>query len=209
MRGTGMNNCEGIRNALPLLLLGEADPPDAGIVSVHLEGCAACRAEADRLRTLLGSLTTAEVPDPDEAYWQAFLPRLRSRIAAGALFATAPRFRLVAAWAASVAVLLLAGTMVGRWSLPGGKPAPTGNPAEERSDPEALRRALEDLFPAIEVTVTGNENDTVGEMPAADELEKALDTILPAEESEIYTQVEDLPPDARRWLVQALNPGRG
>ncbi len=204
-----MNDCENIRNALPLLLLGEADPRDAGTVSVHLEGCAACRSEAERLRTLLGSLTTAEVPDPDEVYWQAFLPRLRSRIAAAGLFATAPRFRLVAAWAASVAVLLLAGTMVGRWSLRGGTPEPAGGAAEERSDPEALRRALEDLFPATEVTVTGNENDAVAEMPAADDLEKALDTVLPAEESEIYTQVEDLPPEARRWLVQALNPGRG
>src|SRR5262245_42074919 len=107
--------CSRARDLMPLMLVGEVAPDDEEFVRFHLQECAACRRETERLQTLLGSLATVEVPDPGEAYWDAFLPRLRRRIegkrSRGSIRWSIPWPALSAA----TAMLLLAGVLGVGW----------------------------------------------------------------------------------------------
>ncbi len=203
-----MSGCEGIRDLMPLALLGEADPSETASVRAHLEECSSCREESGRLRALLGTLGTVEVPDPGEAYWQGFLPRLRNRLAGGGLGPPAPRLRVVLAWVGSAAVFLMAAVAVGRWDFPeGGNPAMRLGQIARHANPEELRRALEEVFPGAGPTLPAG--GAVGAVATADEMERALNGLLPPDDVDIDTMVDDLQPEARRSLVQALDSGRG
>jgi hypothetical protein len=46
----------------------------------HVASCKTCSDDVDSLRRALEAASTDEVPDPGEAYWDGFNPRLKSRI---------------------------------------------------------------------------------------------------------------------------------
>ncbi len=48
----------------------------------HLEQCERCRAESDRLRSLMGTVRAAEVPEPSPLYWDNLSRRVRHRLEA-------------------------------------------------------------------------------------------------------------------------------
>jgi Putative zinc-finger len=200
-----VRRCERARDRLPLVLLGEAVPGDEEFVRLHLQGCTSCREETERLRTLLGSLATTEVPDPGEAYWEAFLPRLRSRIAGKRLDVS---FRWGVLWpalSAATAMLLLAGALVVGWQPRDGGPFRSVTEIAGRARPEEIREAFEKVYPGTEGALAIDRG--IRALPSANQMQEALDVVLPADESDIYTTVRALPPDAQKWFVRASSRG--
>jgi len=202
-----VKECEETRDALPQVLLGEAEPTLATAVHNHLTMCAACREEEEALRGLLGRLTTAEFPEPGETYWQEFLPRLRGRIARERLSTRASPSWMFSALAACAATLLLAAALVGSWQFPADGDRNSGlDPLVERADPDHLERTLENVFPELQASAPGG--GSLEAVPAAEEMEEALEAVLPADDTDIFSTAQDLPPEARRWFVEVLGPGR-
>lgn len=197
--------CPEALDLLPWVCLGEAEPQARAGVSRHLADCPDCRAESDRLLALLGRVAGSEVPDPGPAYWQAFLPRLRRRITGRP--APWARTRWVAL-AASLAVCLLAATLVGGWNPPPDRLAAARlDRFAVRAGPAEMRRVLEDVFPDLGPSLP--EDDAHESIPNPASLQEALDTLLPEADRDIYTQMEQLSPEARKWLARRLQPGRG
>lgn len=82
-------------------------------IQPHIDDCAACREDWDFFVQLLRGAAPASAPDPEGAapgYWEAFLPRLRARIAAGRLSASANRGP---AWVLPAAAALVLGFCLG------------------------------------------------------------------------------------------------
>lgn len=202
------SNCEAIQSLLPLVLLGEAGPLDAARVGDHISACPGCREGSGRLSHLLGSLGMAGVPDPGAGYWESFLPRLRNRIAGQGLAAGPGSRRQAWAVAAGVTVLLL-----------GAAVAMTLQPSAEnrqlmaldylaaRTDPETLSRTLDEILPGSDISLPDRSAGKLT-IPHPAELLRALDTLLPEDDSDVYGAANDLPPEARRWLFKALMPDR-
>jgi predicted anti-sigma-YlaC factor YlaD len=106
-----MSHCREFEDVLPLHAVGETGLDEALAVEEHLAGCPACRDEVVALRELSVSLRrelgdVPAVPDP----WLAGASTPGTRWPAWAL----------AGWrgVALAAGLLLAGILVGRWSVP-------------------------------------------------------------------------------------------
>lgn len=59
-------NCDTVTKQLPLMLYGELTFDEEEIVQQHLDGCAVCRAEADKLGAFQKQLDSAEVDVPPE-----------------------------------------------------------------------------------------------------------------------------------------------
>lgn len=76
-------NCARAMRAVAETWGGAAPPPRN--VTRHLRRCAACALEARRLEEILEEVARAEIPDPGGEYWDRFLPRLRARLAGGAV----------------------------------------------------------------------------------------------------------------------------
>ena len=202
-------DCKAIRDLFPMLLLGEAEPEEGERIEEHLISCPGCRAEAERHESLMGTLSASEVPDPGHAYWDAFLPRLRYRIGQKGLVAWIGSPRNGWAVAASVAGLFLLGALAAVTPCPsaGGGSTMALNFIASRTDPDTLTQALDEILPGSEIS---RPVKTPGELevPESAELQRALDSLVPAEEGDIYGMTEDLTPEARRWLVRTLIPDR-
>ena len=202
------SDCDGIRDRLPLVLLEEAEPFDASRVGEHLSVCAGCREEMERLSELLRSLGSIEVPEPGEGYWETFLPRLWRRIGSRGASWTGTEHRpmLWAAAAASVLLLAAAVAMNLRPSAEGRGVAALKTLAA-RSDPETLRRTLETVIPGTDISLPGRSGRSLA-LPPPEDLQRALDALLPEEESDLYRAAGDLAPEARRRLLNTLMPDR-
>ena len=105
-------------NDLVLLYYGEL--PDHGKAAGHLEKCAQCRAEYERLKSFLATVGSLQVPEWPEHHIDAFWNRLRPRLE---IRPEKPRVILMPArrWAmaAAVAAGLLIAFLLGRyWSRP-------------------------------------------------------------------------------------------
>jgi anti-sigma-K factor RskA len=113
---------EHVDELLALYALGGLEPDELEIVTAHLAGCAACRAEAERILSLVAAVAAvapARAPDP----------RLRARVLSRAGIvsrsqpqtapltrpAPASRRRLWPAWLATSAALVLVGLL--GWNL--------------------------------------------------------------------------------------------
>ncbi len=106
------------------------DTEGAAIREAHLAECAECRAEFDRLKQTLDSVSTYEVPERDERYgedvWnriRAYLPEQEKR----SWFAWPQMRRWVAV--GSLAALIVAAFLLGRIT----KPVPPGQVAQTTS----------------------------------------------------------------------------
>jgi hypothetical protein len=208
-QGTKMTtHCQAIRDLLPTLLLGDAESRVSDRIAEHLAGCAGCRGESDRLSALLGSLSTEDVPDPGDAYWEAFLPRLRNRIAREAVRAAGPSPWRPWAVAASVAVLVLgaATVLTLQPSAESGSRMAVSSLAAQM-DPESLDRTLDEILPGSEMLAP--ERSAGGpDMPRPADLQRALDSLIPQDDSDLLGAAGELSPEARQWLLRAWVPDR-
>jgi len=177
-------------------------------IAEHLVRCAGCRGESDRLSALLGSLSTADVPDPGEGYWQAFLPRLRNRIAREAARVPVPSPWRPWPVAASVAVLVLGAAAV--LTL---QPSPESDfrmalsSLAAQMDPETLDRTLDELLPGSEMPAQVRSAGG-SDVPRPADLQRALDSLIPRDDGDLLGEAGDLSPEARQWLLLAWIPDR-
>jgi hypothetical protein len=73
--------CRNTQKLLSAFLDGELPKIVHQEVSEHLEDCSRCRAELESLRKIEALSRQSDQPEPGDAYWQEFLPRLGARIA--------------------------------------------------------------------------------------------------------------------------------
>ena len=201
-----LGRCARIQRKL-LLLLAECEGrlPSSGAIHEHLEECDRCRNEARRLHELLGNLGSDAIPDPGEAYWQAFLPRLRNRLASEGVTG-----KVRAGWtwalAATAASFLLAGFSLGQWKAPVEARARLSlEQAARESDPESLQRALDTLLPDPDpiAAPAGRHDDTA----QAAEMERTLEVVLPRYETDADSAMGDAASAQTPQLEQSLDPG--
>jgi len=69
--------------------------------------------------------------------------------------------------------------------------------------PDAVSKTLEEILPGGDLGGPAAAGEDVKWPPPA-ELQRALDTVCPQDDSDIYTAASDLPPEARELLLQAL-----
>ncbi len=201
-------DCEGIQILLPLVQLGEADPGEAARVGDHISACPGCREELERFSHLLESLGVTGVPDPGAGYWDSFLPRLRNRIAQRGL-AAMPGFRRQVWAVAAGALVLLLGAALSMTLQPSAenRQRMALDYLAARADPRTLGRTLEEILPGSDLSLPERSAGRLA-VPRPTEIQKALDTLLPEDDSDLGSAANDLPPEARRWLLKALMPDR-
>ena len=108
---------EHVDELLALYALGGLEPDELAIVTAHLAGCATCRAEAERMLSLVATVATVAPPRAPD-------PRLRARVLSRAGVRArsrpaqsqakrpaAPRRLLRPAWLTAVAALVLVGLL--------------------------------------------------------------------------------------------------
>ncbi len=119
-----MTSCNGVRPFLDDLVDGEIDPALAAPVLVHLESCAACRAELEEVRSLLScarSLPRTVAPEQD--LW----PRVAARLSAGSFtHLRRPVLRALATAAALLAAVALGALVAGHGQSASGQASRRG-----------------------------------------------------------------------------------
>ncbi len=139
-----MSDCREFEDLLPLHAVGESGLDEALAVEEHLGGCPACREEVVALGALSVSLRRelGDVPPVPE-------PWVTGTSTSGA---TAPILGL-AGWRgiALAAGLLLAGVLVGRWSMPASPGMTTTTPAVSTAGAPSLVAAGLSRPPAFSV----------------------------------------------------------
>jgi hypothetical protein len=102
-----------------LIAYREGVAPERAVISEHLAACEECRAEMDRIDAVLAALDTLPVPDPGDDYgrrlWQQIAARLPEKRERWWQTWFEPK-RLVAM--GSVAALIVAAFIIGRWTTP-------------------------------------------------------------------------------------------
>lgn len=96
------------------LILSYYREPDSGSHTEHLEACAECRAELDRLSRILDRLEPAPVPEPSDDYEARVWDRLQWRLRGERSRARRSGWMKYAAAAAIIAVAFIAGLLVSR-----------------------------------------------------------------------------------------------
>jgi hypothetical protein len=200
-----MSDCPSVREAILRTLAAEDGGIERRPILEHLERCPACREEGERVRALLGSLSGVEVPDPGELYWRGFLPRLRARIRAEGLSASAGRTRGFWSTAATAASFLLAALVFAGASPPEDTAARIRFArAAEAVEPERIEEALDLISPGRNLGFSAlGEPDLLPREPL---LEDDPQGVLPEEEGDLFDQVGRLDPESRQWLRQTLSP---
>ena len=182
-----MTECARARERITTWLSGEIDPDERRDLEEHFSACAACAADAGRLRQALDLLAAGDVPDPGPAYWSSFGRRLRARIDV-----SRRRARLLR-WTAGIAAaaVIVAGLSLRkpRHEMPPAPRAPTIEEAEARLR-DALRRAAAE-----------------GEDPI--QIETILDDIAPGDSLEGTGLAGDPTPEDERRLSDDLLDSRG
>jgi hypothetical protein len=141
---------------------------------------------------LLGILSTDAIPDPGEAYWQAFLPRLRYRLRAQE---SSRAGRPVWSWAFSgaAASFMLSALLVGRWQIPQETQARLRlEQVAVANNPESLQQALDMLLPESDPGMALHEGGSGKGLP--NDLTQALEEIIPDREADF----DGNPPESAR-----------
>ena len=158
----------------------------------HLAACSTCAKVGDQLQLVLGILSTEAVPDPGEAYWQAFLPRLRYKLRSeGRSFAGGPGWSW--AFASAAASFMLLALLVGRWQIPQETRARLRlEQVAVANNPESLQQALDTLLPESDSGISLREaGDAKG---SSNDLSQALEEAFPDRE----TDFDGNPPESAR-----------
>jgi len=111
---------------------------------------------------------------------------------------------MASALAASLAVFLLAATGVGQWDAPAGwNPGAQLDQLAVESDPGDFQGVMDEmLFGTAHEVMAGDGAELLAPV---DEMQWALESLMPSREGEIYSRVEELSPSARDWLLAALD----
>lgn len=147
--GAGDSGDHLTEEALILLHYGESEESEAA--GRHLSRCAPCAAARDEIRAALEIVTAADavVPDPPDDYAERVWDRIRPRLEAHGADEInrrrrSPRPFPYRGWAiaASLMVMLLAGFLAGRFSIPVSDPPP--RPIDSAGIDRVLMVAAED-----------------------------------------------------------------
>jgi|RhiMetdeSRZDD1v2_1073273.scaffolds.fasta_scaffold219125_4 hypothetical protein len=107
--------CERVREEFVERLTGTLDPERSRAIDQHIAGCAACRAETDRLGELWGELGTLRAPAASGAAGRVSrLIEARAGTAAGPVASLQDPIRRIAVVALALAASLVIGIYVGR-----------------------------------------------------------------------------------------------
>jgi hypothetical protein len=129
-----MLECRRPRKLMREWMAGTLDASGREALERHASACPACREEWRGLREVVMGTEWKPTPDPGPEYWDGYWDRLQARLAAEApegAGRTAPRraasgrrplLRLLALPSAAAA-LIIAGILIGRWSLRPPRPA--------------------------------------------------------------------------------------
>jgi hypothetical protein len=106
----------------------DLEPVRVREVTVHLDGCANCRAEMEAVRQVLVRVKGVTVPDPGDQFWSEFPGRVRRELAHAQMKsqgdvtplrrpATAHSWLRTSMWPMALAASIL--LLIGAWSLKG------------------------------------------------------------------------------------------
>jgi len=145
-------NCERVQEQIPEVLAGRLEGGARERLIEHLDTCAACRAQVAELGVVWRGLEVMAQPEPSPDMKSRFLATLHAyeegfQEAQRRLTYTAPKrsWFWQPAWQVAFATVVLgAGLAGGRYLLPHGAAAPTGNPelAQLRGQVETLRQMV-------------------------------------------------------------------
>jgi len=145
-------NCNEVRNRLGALLDDELAPEARTALDRHLQGCAGCRAELDRLARLDAELDLVPRIEPNPF----FLTRLRQRVAderAAPRRGRWPRAAVLSGVAAGLLLAALAGSRLGRLAYRAVAPASSETPFELAELPDGS------LYETSLTVLAGGGND--------------------------------------------------
>jgi hypothetical protein len=115
-----------------LIAYREGEPTQRETIAAHLTACQACRTELERIEAVLSALDNLPVPERGPEYgravWQQLAPRLPEKAGRGWRVWFEPR-RLLAF--GSVAAMIVAAFVAGRWMRPTPPPPATGADAAQ------------------------------------------------------------------------------
>lgn len=111
-----MSECKSIRDLLVLHLEGELGDEEDRRVTAHLSTCAACRAEAEDIRTVRGWLSDPELFAPRNDYGWQMLPETLAARAKAERKSWLPLSYGSAGWALSIAATLVVGFGLIYWA---------------------------------------------------------------------------------------------
>ena len=171
---------------------GELAAPEEADVTRHLEACQTCRAEYTRLQRVLAVVDTVPVPerapDYEDQVWASLQRQLPARRRAWWTFAWSPS-RL--ALAGSLAILLVAAFVAGRFYPAAGPASGSGEDSRERILLVAVGDHLEQTQMVLVELVNAEGGDTVDISAARDQ---AADLVS---DNRIYRQTAEGAGDAR------------
>ena len=217
--------CEEARDRLAELAEaeGQAGPVDAALAR-HADSCPACRQELRLLRRVLdaaGSVARSGVPEPSGAYWESFLPSVRTRLSERTGASSTPSTGRLAGRPMAKAAMDAAATLMlaaaGAAVL--APPARPGELAALRQAGERMERAMRPDPRLSGVSAA----DLLGIDPAQEiepgELLEALREIAPPpaltgtwsgiEDGDLESSIDRLDKERTRQLLTELSAARG
>ncbi len=145
-----MRECRRQRKRMREFFAG--DPSNRESLERHNASCPACRTEFRELQEIISGTDRRLKPDPGPEFWAGYWDRLQARLAredealsrgaAAPCHATPSRFRILRrpALPAAAAALLIAGVLIGRWSIRTWRPSgPSGVAAVIRTSALDIR----------------------------------------------------------------------
>jgi len=112
-------NCHDIQEMTVPYLELDLSPSAVRQVTDHLEDCETCRVDMEAVRQVLVRVKGRTVPDPGEAFWQAFPEQVRHGLGRGSSAGMLYAVRWPLALAASLALLMGAWLFAGIWDWGG------------------------------------------------------------------------------------------
>lgn len=128
----------------------DLEPSRIRDVTVHLDGCAGCRAEMEAVRQVLVRVKGVAVPDPGDRFWKEFPDKVRRGLARERPPIPSGLRKGLTGWPMALAASVL--LLVGAWSLKGlvdqgSAPTPT-QPRAVAQTPQAVEPELPQLAEA-------------------------------------------------------------
>ena len=120
----------------------DLEPSRIRDVTVHLDGCAGCRAEMEAVRQVLVRVKGVAVPDPGDRFWNEFHDKVRRELAHERPPVHSGLRKGLAGWPMALAASVL--LLVGAWSLKG-LVAQGPAPAQPRAVAQASKAAEPEL----------------------------------------------------------------
>lgn len=136
--------CHEIKELTVPYLELDLEPSRIRDVTVHLDGCAGCRAEMEAVRQVLVRVKGVAVPDPGDRFWNEFPDKVRRELARERPPVPSGLRKGLTGWPMALAASVL--LLVGAWSLKGlvaQGPAPA--PVQPRAVAQAPKAAAPEL----------------------------------------------------------------